>query len=134
MNIRQSSQQILDSGTKLTDRFYEIFLARCPEARPYFRGSNMEAQSVMLTVALGAAREHPKIKNGFQSYLRLLGTRHKDRDIPRELYGDFFDALLATLQEFHESEWNDALAQQWRDALRAVEALMFEGYHEKLRA
>lgn len=133
MDIRESIQQIFASGTKLADRFYKIFLERCPQASPYFQGTNMEAQSQMLTVALGAVRQHPEIKNGFKSYLRLLGTRHKGKNIPRELYGDFFDALLAALEEFHDSGWNDALAQQWRDAFRDVEVLMLEGYDEEFR-
>jgi len=133
MELRDSTEQIFDSGTKLTDRFYEIFLARCPEAREHFEGADMETQSVMLTMALGAVREHPKIKNGFKDYLRVLGTRHKRKDIPRELYEGFFEAMLATLEEFHGDDWDDRLAQQWRDALRDVEALMFEGYNKPFR-
>jgi hemoglobin-like flavoprotein len=133
MDIRDSIGQIFDSGTKLTDRFYEIFLERCPQAGPHFEGADMQSQSVMLTMALGAVREHPKIKNGFKAYLRVLGTRHRRRNIPQEMYGEFAEALLATLEEFHGQDWDDALADQWRAAIGDVEKLMFEGYHKDFR-
>jgi hemoglobin-like flavoprotein len=133
VDIRESAEKICEDGTRLTDRFYEVFLARCPEAVEFFKGSDMDTQSVMLTMALGAVREHPKIKNGFKAYLRVLGTKHKRRDIPRELYGQFLDALLVTLEEIHGSDWDENLAGQWRAAFADVQKLMFQGYDKPFR-
>ena len=131
LDIRESIDRIFSQKTRLTDRFYEVFLDRYPEVKPYFEGADLEAQSVMLTMALGAVREHPEIKNAFREYLRVLGTKHKRKGIPKELYPKFLEALLATLEEFHGDDWDENLARQWTDAVQDASELMFEGYGER---
>jgi hemoglobin-like flavoprotein len=130
MNLRESVDRILSERTRLTDRFYQRFFERCPEAREHFSGIDLQVQSVMLTMALGAIREHPEMKGACSSYLRVLGTRHKRVGIPRELYAGFLATLLESLQEFHGADWDEGLAGQWTSAVRDAVQLMFEGYDD----
>jgi hemoglobin-like flavoprotein len=130
MNLLESVDRILSERTRLTDRFYPRFFERVPEARAHFAGIDLQVQSVMLTMALGAIREHPELKGACSSYLRVLGTRHKRIGIPRELYEGFLETLLECLAEFHGADWNETLASQWRGALTDAVQLMFDGYED----
>jgi hypothetical protein len=38
--------------------------------------------------------------------------------------------MLDTLAEFHGSDWDEKLANQWRTAIDLATAKMFEGYEE----
>ncbi len=134
MNIRQSVDEIFHRRTRLTDRFYELLFERCPEARRLFQGVDMNVQSIMLTMALGAIREYPDINNAFREYLRVMGTKHKRKGVAKELYADFSVVLLATLEEFHGEDWDESLAKQWSDACDEAIELMFDGYDEPARA
>lgn len=130
MNLLQSVDRILSERTLLTDRFYPRFFERVPEARAHFAGIDMQVQAVMLTMALGAIREHPEMKGACSSYLRVLGTRHKRIGVPRELYEGFLETLLECLREFHGADWDESLATQWRNALADAVQLMFDGYED----
>ncbi len=134
MNIRESVDEIFHARTRLTDRFYEVLFEQCPEAQRLFQGVDMNVQSVMLTMALGAIREYPDINNAFRAYLRVLGTKHRSKGVPKELYANFLEALLATLEEFHGEDWDESLARQWTDACDEATELMLDGYDEPARA
>ena len=133
MNIRESVDEIFHRRTRLTDRFYEVLFENCPEARRLFQGVDMNVQSIMLTMALGAIREYPDINNAFRAYLRVMGTKHKRKGVPQELYPKFLEALLVSLEEFHGEDWSDELAGEWADACQEVTELMFDGYDEPSR-
>lgn len=128
--IRESLKQILACDKpRLGEMFYARFLSSCPAAKEFFDGSNMKMQVHMLVngllvVEALAAHNYPSSK----SYLKVLGHRHFQRDIPLEMYPPFRDAMLATLQEFHADSWNADLEQEWRVAFDAVIDEMAQGY------
>ncbi len=134
MDIRESVDEIFQRRTRLTDRFYEVLFERSPEAQRLFQGVDMNVQSIMLTMALGAIREYPDINNAFRAYLRVLGTKHKRKGVAKELYANFLEALLATLEEFHGEDWDESLAGQWGDACDEAIELMLDGYDEPASA
>jgi threonine/homoserine efflux transporter RhtA len=92
MNIRESVDEIFHGRTRLTDRFYEILFERTPEAQRLFEGVDMNVQSIMLTMALGA--------------ILLVGLGHDATQIDRRsllggvvagaMFGLFFIALAQT--------------------------------------
>jgi hemoglobin-like flavoprotein len=72
--------------------------------------------------------------NGFLSikqYLQTIGTRHDDWGVPKEMYADWLDAMLAALEKFHGDQWNDGLAQQWHEAIERATEAMYYGYDHR---
>ena len=130
MELSESIDRFLDEGDSMVERFYKLLLERVPEARPYFEDVNMKTQFVMLAMALNAVKQHPHLRKGAEAYLQVLGTKHKNRGIPKELYGGFIEVLLEAAAEFHGNEWDQDLARQWSDALGRAKDLMFEGYEQ----
>jgi hemoglobin-like flavoprotein len=128
VDLHESVDCILAEGTALTDRFYEILFQRQPEARALFEKTHMSAQSVMLSAALMVSKHSPEYPLATRQYLKLLGTRHARKGVPRELYPAFQEVLLVALEEFHGPDWNDGLSRQWREAIESAVQLMFEGY------
>ena len=131
MELRDSVDRILDNESLVAERFYRNFFERCPEVRPLFAHLDMTTQAIMLTMALKAVREHPKLTNASRMYLQVLGTRHRRVNVGRELYPKFLDSLLATLEEFHGPDWSEALAAQWRAAFDDAAKIMYEGYERR---
>jgi hemoglobin-like flavoprotein len=131
MDIAQSLHRILEQQETMADLFYIVFLERYPEVRHYFEGVNLKAQSVLLTMALMVMERHyAGSYPATEMYLKYLGTKHHDRGIPPELFPKFRDALLATLQRFHSSDWNPRLARQWHDAIERTTTTMLSGYRQ----
>lgn len=131
MDIHQSLERIYDSKDLLGDRFYAHFFASCPEARPYFEGVDMHRQAMVITMALTLVEQYFRSPyRATEDYLLFLGTRHEDRGIPLELYPQWLDAMMATLEEFHDNQWSDDLADQWSRALKKAIDKLWEGYTE----
>ncbi len=131
MTLNESVDRILAEGTRVTDRFYELFFERHPEARPLFENTFMSAQSVMLSAALVVTTHHPNYPLATRQYLNLLGARHAGKGVPRELFPVFQETLVAALEEFHGTDWDDGLGRQWNEALDRAVQLMFEGYEHR---
>jgi hemoglobin-like flavoprotein len=132
--IHESLERILSSERDFGALFYKTFFARVPHAKVHFEGLDMERQALVLTMALTAVVQYHS--DGFtavQKYLRVLGTRHSDRDIAMDLYAGWAKSMLETLATFHGDDWNDALALAWQHALDDAINVMFEGYQKRAR-
>ena len=129
MDIAESGQAILTGNGTITHLFYEKYLGLYPDVGRFFAQTNITHQAVMLrmTVTLGEQYYRNRHK-ALEDYLRIVGFRHKRREIPPELYSDWRDCMLDTLEEFHGEDWNDALEQQWTDAVNLAVDRMLEGY------
>ena len=132
MKIHESLERVLASRDLVGDMFYDVFLQRFPEVQRYFVGVDMHRQGVLLTTALLVVEQYyrnPRV--AIEKYLQYLGTKHHDREIPRELYDKWVDAMLETLHRFHGDEWNQELSDEWREAFGRTIELMFEGYEQR---
>jgi len=132
MDIEKSLELILQSGDKFGSSFYDVFFERCPKAAEYFKDTDMHRQSLVLTMALQLLAQY--YTNGFNSieqYLQAMGTRHDDKDIPKEMYTDWRESMLTTLGNFHGDRWSDELAQQWHEAIERASEAMFRGYDNR---
>src|SRR5205814_187464 len=128
MDIHDSLHRILEHEADLANLFYDAFLER-PGVREHFHGVDVRRQAVLLTMALMVIeRQHQHPYSATNLYLKYLGTRHRDRKIPVELFPVFRDVLLATLERFHGADWDAGLAGQWRAAIDGATARMREGY------
>jgi hemoglobin-like flavoprotein len=129
MNIQESVERILRNKESLADLFYETFLRDYPQVQKHFENVNFRHQTVLLTMALMVMERHTRGPyQATESYLRYLGTKHHDRGIPPEAFPLFAAALLSTLKRFHGDDWDDGLAEQWRDAIARTSETMLEGY------
>jgi hemoglobin-like flavoprotein len=130
MDISESLRRILEEKQKpLSDRFYRLLFDRHPDMQPYFRDVDLRFQGAMLTMALQlVVQQYAEPKAAVGEYLLLLGHKHHVRGIPREAYPRFIETLIATLGEFHGSDWDTNLAEQWQTAIQQAVAIMTEGH------
>jgi len=129
MDIQESLRQILDGKEYVADLFYTVFLDHYPEVRRHFVHVDMRRQAVLLTMALQLVVQYylhsfPAI----EAYLKILGQEHCRRGIGPELYPKFREALLATLSRSHGQDWNEKLAQEWKQALELASERMLAVY------
>jgi hemoglobin-like flavoprotein len=133
MTIRESLEKILQSEEVFGVLFYEIFFERVPEAEAHFDGIDMRRQALMLTMALTVIEQyHSKSFAAVEQYLQLLGSRHNDRSIPRDMYPKWSESMLVALARFHGDEWTEELAGQWAEALDSATSIMFRGYERRM--
>jgi hemoglobin-like flavoprotein len=133
MDIQESVHRVLQSKETFGSLFYEVFFTRCPEARAYFAGLNMEYQAALLTMALKMLEAyHTHGYPAMAAYLKYLGHKHHMRAVLPELYSQWGDALLAALEQFHGDAWSDAVARQWRAAFEKARDVMLLGHQEPL--
>jgi hemoglobin-like flavoprotein len=131
LDIAESIQRIASREEVVTDLFYDIFLDRHPEVRRYFVGVNLNHQAALLRMALLLIEHYYRQPTpAINQYLRILGHRHGERNIPAELYPPFRDCLLETLSRFHGSDWSTALQAQWHAAIEEASSVMLQGYSE----
>ncbi len=131
MDIHASMTSVLESEDILGDLFYKTFLSRHPDVQQYFEGVNMTSQAVLLTTALVIIERYEAMDSAAaEQYLRVLGSRHYERKIPKELFPEWTQAMLDTLAEFHGPDWSDALGVQWRKAIERSIVRMMEGYDQ----
>jgi hemoglobin-like flavoprotein len=130
MDLPESIDRIVAEEESVLERFYEVFLKRFPEAKPYFDGIHLQSQSAMLAVSLAAIKMYPNFPHSTTIYFKVLGGRHQRLGIPRRLYPHFTSALLDVVAQFHGNDWNNMLAGKWSAALSHVVDIMMEGYRE----
>ena len=132
MHISSSVERILHDKAVVIRTFYDRFLAECPEARRHFVGVRMEHQASMLTMALVTIEGHYSHSYpATEHYLKVLGCRHRNYGVPRELFPQFGRSLIATLREFHGADWDQELERQWNEAFEKATETMFVGYEEE---
>lgn len=133
MDIHQSLHQILQAKDRLAQLFYEHFLEKHPELRPFFAKVDFKRQQILLTTSLMVIERyyaHPT--PAVEQYLQYLGTKHNEFRIPVESYAKWTESMLTTMQKFHGDDWSPELEKQWRSAIDQACDLMFAGYEERV--
>jgi|GEM_PF-752335 len=129
VDITDSIQAILNSHERVVEGFYKRLLETHPDLRHHFQNRDLTVQASMVTMGLVSVEAW--YSNRFPAtghYLKVLGHRHFHDGVRREDLPKFRDTLLETLSEFHADEWNDALRQQWFEAIDLAISVMLEGY------
>lgn len=92
----------------VTDLFYMKYLGRYPELEEHFVGVDMDHQAVLLRMALSVIHQyHEHRYPAAEQYLLVLGHKHSRRRIPLDLYSEWRDCMLDTLEQVlgdHRSE------------------------------
>lgn len=124
MKFSESVEKVVSNESLALEGFYDRLFERYPEFQNYFSGSNLRRQTAMLTMALVAVKQYPKLHAPARDYLKVVGTKHRDLGISPELYRKFIEVLVEKIAEFHGDHWNDALGKQWTDALNLAAETM----------
>jgi len=129
MGIRESMDRVLASEELLGEIFYEEFFRKAPQAKAHFENVDMRRQALVLTMALPMIAHHQTSSSpAIGHYLRLLGSRHREWEIPPDLYPAWSEAMLAALEHMLGDAWDEELAVEWRAALQKASATLLSGY------
>ena len=129
MQLDESLQRVLAHKEPIIRRFYDRFLSECPEAERMFAGVDLGKQSLMLTMALIVVEAYSRDSYpAVEHYLHVLGDRHRESGIPRELFMPFRDCLIETIRSSQSDDWDDELTAAWQRALDRATETMFQGY------
>ncbi len=129
LTITDSISAILNSKESFGEKFYARMFTGYPHLKQHFDGVNMREQAVVVTMALTLIEQYySRANEATHKYLQVLGSRHCERQIPKDSYADWLDALLETLSAFHEHAWTESLADQWKEAIEKATRAIFEGY------
>ena len=132
VNLRESLKLIQNAEPLFGIAFYERFFGTHPEIERYFHDTPMHRQSTILTVQLLVVESYYTLgSRSAETYLHLLGTRHRDLGIPEKVYPHFRDVLLDELAHFHGTKWSDHLHGEWRNAIESSIEKMLDGYRER---
>ncbi|MCA9023856.1 MAG: hypothetical protein KDA86_01460 [Planctomycetaceae bacterium] len=131
MKIAESIHRILSREDLVTDLFYLTYFERYPDLKQQFDGVDMDQQAVLLRMALTVIHQyHEYGYPAAEQYLLVLGRKHSLRNIPEELYADWRDCMLDTLERYFEHEWNTELEDEWTNAINKATDVMCRGYEE----
>ena len=129
MTLSESVDTILAHEDVFGELFYPEFFRRCPEAEPHFKGSDMQRQSLLVTMTLTTIQQHASgTKGAVEAYLVHLGAVHRRRSIPLELYPEWRGAMLSTLRKLLGEVWDTELRKEWENALDSTIRVMLGGY------
>lgn len=127
MKLSESVEHVVSNESFALSGFYDRLFERYPEFEPFFSESNLQRQTAMLTMALIGVKQYPVLNAPARSYLEVVGSRHRSRGIPRELYDKFVEVLVEVVGEFHGDQWSESLQTQWTDALNLAVSMMHQG-------
>lgn len=129
MNRAESLHLLLAREQVVTDLFYVKYLGRYPELEEHFVDVDMDQQAVLLRMALSVIHQyHEHRYPAAEQYLLVLGRKHARRGIPLELYPEWRDCMLDTLEQVHGNDWSDELEAEWTEAIETAIEVIRQGY------
>ena len=132
MTLADSIHKILSQNDLVTDLFYLTYFERYPDLQSHFDGVDMQHQAVLLRMSLTVIQQyHDHEYSAAEQYLLVLGHKHHLREIPQDLYADWRDCMLDTLERYFEHEWSDALEAEWTKAINKATDVMCRGYRDR---
>jgi NAD(P)H-flavin reductase len=126
--MRVNFAKAVATGDEAPLYFYSHLFLRYPETRHMFPVS-MAHQRDRLFSALGDVVARVDDLEALVPILQQLGRDHRKFGTLRAHYPAVGDSLLATLEHF-DDDWNEELAQSWRDAYGVVAQVMTEAAEE----
>ncbi|NEP06174.1 MAG: globin [Okeania sp. SIO2G4] len=125
--IETSFEKIKPRGAEFVASFYENLFAAYPEAKPLFANTDIQQQEKKLLNSLVLVVEslrHPEV---LAQVLRALGARHINYGTLPQHYPLVGEALLKTLEQYLQQDWNSEVKNAWVFAYEQIVQLMFEG-------
>jgi NAD(P)H-flavin reductase len=126
--MRANFAKAAATGDEAPLYFYSHLFLRYPETRQMFPVS-MAHQRDRLFSALGEVMARVDDLDALVPILQQLGRDHRKFGTLAAHYPAVGESLLATLEHF-DDDWNDDLAQSWREAYGVVAQVMIEAADE----
>jgi hemoglobin-like flavoprotein len=131
MNRAESLHLLLTREQVVTDLFYIKYLSRYPELAEHFIGVDMDQQAVLLRMALSVVHQYEEHRYlAAEQYLLVLGRKHARRNIPQDLYPEWRDCMLDTLEQVHGDDWSGGLEAEWTAAIETAIEVIRRGYSD----
>ncbi|NES68303.1 MAG: hypothetical protein F6K24_25235, partial [Okeania sp. SIO2D1] len=125
--IETSFEKIKPRGAEFAASFYENLFAAYPEAKPLFANTDIQQQEKKLLNSLVLVVESLRQPEVLAQVLRALGARHINYGTLPQHYPLVGKALLKTLEQYLQQDWNSELKNAWVFAYEQIVQLMFEG-------
>lgn len=116
---------------QLFDTFYDLFLASSAEVAAMFANTNFALQKLMLKESLLELLNYYCGIETVRDEVEQLGGRHRQLGVRPEHYELWLDALCKAVAR-HDPQYQPALGDLWREAMRPGIALMLAGKKQKV--
>ncbi|WP_094677680.1 globin family protein [Hydrocoleum sp. CS-953] len=125
--IEQTFAQIKPNAEKFAASFYVNLFREYPELKPLFVNTDMEKQQKKLLDALILVVENLRHGEVLKGVIEALGARHVNYGVLQQHYPAVGKALLETLKEYLQENWNSEVKAAWVSAYRGIAKLMLKG-------
>ncbi|MDJ0517038.1 MAG: globin family protein [Trichodesmium sp. MO_231.B1] len=125
--IEQSFAQIKPNAEKFAASFYVNLFTEYPEVKPLFVNTDMEKQQKKLLDALILVVENLRHPGVLKGVVEALGARHVNYGVLQQHYPAIGKALLETLKQYLQENWNPEVKAAWVSAYRGIAKLMLKG-------
>ncbi len=125
MQISDSANLILIDQDEFARQFYDRLFQDFPEAKRFFDGFDLRAQTSKLVTALCTVQRHHDAGGWVsENYLQGLGKKHRELGVTPEMFPRFIATLLTCLREFHGDDWTSMLEMNWSNGLNSAMEIM----------
>lgn len=129
--IRTTFDKIKPQAAQFADYFYDRLFNDFPSTKEFFKNTNFAVQKKALINSLVTVVDSIDQSGKLVKPLKALGARHLQWDVREEHYGPVGETLLATLEHFLGSDWNDQTKEEWTQAYIFIRDTMLEGAAEE---
>ncbi|MBE8968787.1 pentapeptide repeat-containing protein [Nostocales cyanobacterium LEGE 12452] len=129
--LEQSFEKVKPYANEFAASFYDNLFKAHPEVKPLFTKTDMVNQQKKLLNSLVLVVENLRNPETLGPVLNALGGRHVGYGAIPKYYGPVGETLLVTLEQYLQEDWTPEVKKAWRDAYRAITALMLKGAGEE---
>ncbi len=109
----------------LTPMVYRRLFRQHPEAETMFRSQGSElVKGSMLALTIEAMLDLAGDRSGPFRMISCELSSHDAYGTPRELFGEFFGVIAATVREVLGSDWSPEMEEAWRRLLAEIESII----------
>ncbi len=128
VTLETSFELLASNAEALVARFYDELFKRHPAVIPLFKNTSREKQQSKLLGALKLVVANLRKPDILAPALTEMGQRHQTYGVQPAHYEAVRDTLLAVMQEFAGSAWNNTIETAWRQALNLIAKVMTDAY------
>jgi hemoglobin-like flavoprotein len=109
----------------LTPLVYQRLFQQHPEARTMFRSQGSESvKGSMLALTVDAMLDLAGDRSGRFRMIACEVSSHDAYGTPRELFGEFFGVIAATVREILGADWSPEMDEAWQQLLAEIDGVI----------